>query len=334
MGLDQHGRTIDYLRISVTERCNYRCVYCMPPEGIQLKPHEEMMTLEEIERLVAIATQLGFSRIRLTGGEPLVRLGICDLVGAISHMDGIEAVAMTTNGARLAGMAEDLRAAGLSRVNISLDTLDPEQFHAITRHGRLQDVLDGIDASLAVGFGPVKINSVVVRQLHQDVLAFARLSVDRPLHVRFIEYMPVGEAGPLGTGWTREDSVPSEELVETIDRLSVADGGPQLMRIGRESAPLTWGPASYFQFPGAAGTVGFISPLSRHFCAECNRLRVTADGRIRPCLFSDMEFDVLTPLRHGTDEQVREVLQAALGSKPDDHHDRVGTERGMSQIGG
>lgn len=334
MGYDQHGRTIDYLRISVTERCNYRCVYCMPPEGIQLKRHEQMMTLEEIERLVAIATQLGFSRIRLTGGEPLVRLGIEDLVASISKMDGIEAVAMTTNGSLLAQKAQALHDAGLSRVNISLDTLDPQQFKEITRRGTIDDVFAGIDAALAVGFHPVKVNSVVVRQLNQDVLAFARLSVDRPLHVRFIEYMPLGDTGPEGTDWTREDSVPSDELAATIDRLSVESGGPRLERISKEEGPLTWGPATYFQFPGAKGTVGFISPLSRHFCKECNRLRVTADGKIRPCLFSDVEHDVLQALRTGTDQQVRDVLQAALASKPDDHHDRVGTQRGMSQIGG
>ena len=273
--------------------------------------------------------------MRLTGGEPLVRKGVVDLVGAITAIDGIENVSMTTNGVLLPAMVDDLRAAGLSRVNISLDTLDPDQFRAITRVGRLEDTLAGIDAALEAGLAPVKVNAVTVRSLNQDFLAFAKLSIDRPLHVRFIEYMPVGNAeGEGGTGWGKADVIPSEELCELISAQAAAAGLPALVPASKSSKPVGWGPARYFEFPGAAGTVGFISPLSRHFCSECNRLRVTADGKVRPCLFSDHELDVREALRNGDDEVVRSVLLEALGAKPDEHHDKVGTERNMSQIGG
>ncbi len=332
---DSHGRTIDYLRISLTDRGNFRCIYCMPEEGVCSMGHDEILRIEEIERLVRVAAGLGIRSVRLTGGEPLVRKGVVDLVDAITGMPGIENVSMTTNGVLLPAMIDDLKAAGLSRVNISLDTLDAEQFRAVTRVGRLEDTLAGIDAALAAGLSPVKVNAVTVRSLNQDFLAFAKLSLDRPLHVRFIEYMPVGnteEAG--GTGWGKADVIPSEELIDIISEQARAAGLPALVPAAKASKPVGWGPARYFEFPGAQGTVGFISPLSRHFCSECNRLRVTADGKVRPCLFSDDEYDVRTPLREGDDGAVRDVLLAALGAKPDEHHDKVGTERGMSQIGG
>ena len=331
---DSHGRVIDYLRISLTDRCNFRCVYCMPAEGVCSMGHDEILRIEEIERLVRVAAGLGIKSVRLTGGEPLVRKGVVDLVDAITDIDGIENVSMTTNGVLLPAMIDDLQAAGLSRVNISLDTLDPDQFHAITRVGRLEDTLAGIDAALAAGLNPVKVNAVAVRSLDQDFLEFAKLSIDRPLHVRFIEYMPVGDTSEdAGTGWGEGDVIPSEELFQTINRRAAAAGLPSLRAAGA-AKPLGWGPARYFEFPGAQGTVGFISPLSRHFCSECNRLRVTADGKVRPCLFSDTEYDVRAALRAGDDGVVREVLLRALGAKPDEHHDKVGTDRKMSQIGG
>ncbi len=332
---DGHGRTIDYLRISLTDRCNFRCIYCMPEEGVQQLAHDDILRIEEMEQAVRIAAGMGIKSVRLTGGEPLVRKGVVDLVRAISHMPGIENVSMTTNGVLLPKMASELKNAGLSRVNISLDTLDPEQFRQITRRGELQQTLDGIEAALATGFNPVKINAVTVRSLNQDYLAFAKLSIDRPLHVRFIEYMPVGEsAGSHGCGWGQEDVVPSEELHELINARARAEGMDELVPAGKHQ-PLGWGPARYFEFPGAKGTVGFISPLSRHFCSECNRLRLTADGKLRPCLFSDDEYDLRTALRgDGGDAAVRAVFAEALGAKPDEHHDKVGTDRGMSQIGG
>jgi cyclic pyranopterin phosphate synthase len=335
MGIDQHGRTIDYLRISVTDRCNLRCLYCMPEEGVAWKPHDAVLTLEEITRLVSIAAGEGFSRIRLTGGEPLVRLGIVDLVRDIARMPGIERLAMTTNGILLPRFAEDLRDAGLARVNISLDTLDPAQFTHITRWGNVNDVFSGIDAALRVGFDPVKVNAVVVRSLGQDLLAFARLSLDRPLHVRFIEYMPVGDpGGEEGLGWSARDTIPNEELIELINGRAEAQGLGRLIPLNSAGRPEGWGPAQYYRFEGALGTVGFISALSRHFCGECNRLRVTAEGKLRPCLFSDLEFDVKAALRSGDDDGVRGILHAALDAKPDEHHDQRGTERLMSQIGG
>lgn len=332
---DSHGRIIDYLRISLTDRCNFRCIYCMPEEGVCQLGHQEILSLEEIERLVRVAADLGITSVRLTGGEPLVRKGVESLVEAVTHTPGIQNVSMTTNGVLLPQMADGLKAAGLNRVNISLDTLDAEQFRQVTRVGRLEDTLAGIDAALETGFKPVKVNAVTVRSLDQDFLAFAKLSVDRPLHVRFIEFMPVGASdstGVNGAGWGKQDVIPSDELLGIINERAREAGMPALRPAGNK--PVGWGPAQYYEFPGAQGTVGFISPLSRHFCAECNRLRVTADGKIRPCLFSDNEFDVREALRGGTDDEVRAVLLEALGAKPDDHHDKVGTERGMSAIGG
>jgi cyclic pyranopterin phosphate synthase len=335
MGIDQHGRTIDYLRVSVTDRCNLRCLYCMPEQGVAWKPHDAMLSLEEIARLVQLAAAEGFSRIRLTGGEPLVRLGIVDLIRDIAQTPGVERVAMTTNGILLPKFADDLRNAGLNRVNISLDTLDPAQFTHITRWGKIQDVFTGIDTALRVGFNPVKINAVVVRSLNQDLLAFAKLSIDRPLHLRFIEYMPVGSPqGQDSLGWTEKDTIPNDELIGIISQKALADGLGELIPINSSAKPEGWGPAQYYQFRGALGTVGFISALSRHFCAECNRLRITAEGQLRPCLFSDLEFDIKTPLRNGDHDEVRRILREALGTKPDEHHNRVGTERLMSQIGG
>ncbi|MEG1493398.1 MAG: GTP 3',8-cyclase MoaA [Gordonibacter sp.] len=331
---DSHGRVIDYLRISLTDRCNFRCIYCMPEEGVSQLAHDDILRIEEIERAVRVAAGMGIRSIRLTGGEPLVRKGVVDLVRAIADVPGIENVSMTTNGVLLPQMAGDLKAAGLARVNISLDTLDEAQFRQITRCGALGQTLDGIEAALEVGFNPVKINAVAVRSLDQDYLAFAKLSLDRPLHVRFIEYMPVGESsGTDGCGWGKQDVVPSEELLGIINERARAAGMDELVAAGKDS-PLGWGPARYFEFPGAQGTVGFISPLSRHFCSECNRLRLTADGKLRPCLFSDDEYDLRCALRAGDEEAARAVFAQALHAKPDEHHDKVGTERGMSQIGG
>jgi len=307
----------------------------MPEEGVTWRPHEAMLSLEEIERFVRIASEEGFRRIRLTGGEPLVRRGIVDLVRALMEIPGIESVAMTTNGILLPKMARELKDAGLSRVNISLDTLDPEQYTYITRRGRIGDVFQGIDAALEVGLNPVKINAVVVRSLNQDLLSYARLSIDRPLHVRFIEYMPVGDScGVDGLGWSAADTIPNEELISMIDAQAREAGLGALISLGTDNKPEGWGPARYYQFEDALGTVGFISALSRHFCKECNRLRLTAEGALRPCLFSDKEFDASVALRSGDDDAVRRVLREALGSKPDEHHNRVGTERLMSQIGG
>lgn len=329
---DSHGRTIDYLRISLTDRCNFRCIYCMPADGVCALAHDEILRIEEIEQIVRVAAEHGIRSVRLTGGEPLVRKGVVELVESITSMPGIENVSLTTNGVLLPAMAEDLSRAGLHRVNISLDTLDPQQFRDITRTGRLEDTLAGIDAALEAGFNPVKVNAVTVRRLDQDFLKFAKLSCDRPLHVRFIEYMPLGDSSENGIGWGKEDVIPSEELLETINERA-AESGMEPLRPA-DDKPVGWGPARYYEFPGAMGTVGFISPLSRHFCSECNRLRLTADGKIRPCLFSDEEFDMRAAVREEGTEGIERVLFEALGAKPDDHHDKVGTERSMNKIGG
>jgi len=330
---DAHGRTIDYLRISVTDRCNFRCVYCMPEEGVAPLCHTDIMSFDEIMTVVRAGAELGIRRIRLTGGEPLVRKGIVELVREVAAVPGIRDVSLTTNGVLLPRMARDLREAGLRRVNISLDTLDEEQFALITRVGRLHDTLAGIEAALDAGFNPVKLNAVTVRRLDQDFFSFARMSVERPLHVRFIEYMPVGNATDPSSGWGPEDVVSSEEVRAAIDERAVAAGLGALVPLERSGGPDGGGPARYFQFAGAQGTVGFISPLSRHFCSQCNRLRLSADGKVMPCLFSDLKFDIKQAAATGV-EAAKAVLVQAMGMKPDEHHDRVGTERGMSQIGG
>ena len=333
---DPFGRRISYLRVSVTDRCDLRCFYCMA-EDMTFLPKADLLTLEELDRLCSAFIHKGVKKLRLTGGEPLVRRNVMSLVRSLSrHLKSgaLNELTMTTNATQLAKYAAELADCGVRRINVSLDTLDPAQFRQITRRGELQQTLDGIDAALAAGFNPVKINAVAVRSLDQDYLAFAKLSIDRPLHVRFIEYMPVGESsGSHGCGWGKDDVVPSEELFEIINERARAAGMDELVPAGNDR-PLGWGPARYFEFPNAQGTVGFISPLSRHFCSECNRLRLTADGKLRPCLFSDDEYDVRTALRAGDDQAVRAVFAEALGAKPDEHHDKVGTERGMSQIGG
>lgn len=357
---DGFGRGINYLRISVTDKCNFRCVYCMPETGVPARAHGELLTAEEIARFVRIVAQEGITRVRLTGGEPLVSHRIVPLIEEIRSISGIEDISLTTNGALLPRMAADLRAAGLDRVNISLDTLDPARFSHITRLGRVEQALAGIDAALEYGFTPVKVNTVVVRRMEQDVLDLARLSVDRPVHVRFIEYMPIGGgqsasaedtssghgldphcgAGAAGTGgalnpdlWDASDVVPSTELRERISSEAAAAGLGVLEPV-QNGGPLGAGPARYWAFPNAAGTVGFISAMSNHFCESCNRLRLTADGTIRPCLFSDAEYPVREALRSGDEDAVRTIYRNAIARKPRQHDDIDGTQRFMSQIGG
>lgn len=340
MATDAFGRRIDYLRISVTDRCNLRCMYCMPPGGIEWKSHEDILSFEEIERFAAIAADEGISKIRLTGGEPLVRHGIVDHVRRLVATSGIEAIALTTNATLLPQYAAELAEAGLKRINISLDTLDPEVYARITRRGKLDTVLEGIEAAFAVGMDPVKLNVVVVRGLDQDLLGFAKMTLDRPLHVRFIEYMPVGEVGEHSCtsaeadGWTEADHVPTDEILARLTAEGAAAGLGELQAVARNDAPGGWGPARYYRFPDARGTLGVISPLSHHFCGECNRLRLTADGGLRTCLFSDEELDVRSVLRTGTDEDVRQIIRDALAAKPEGHHQQHGTVRRMSQIGG
>ncbi len=340
MATDAFGRRIDYLRISVTDRCNLRCVYCMPPEGVDWKPQADILSFEEIERFARVAADEGISKIRLTGGEPLVRLGIVDHVRRLLETSGIEAIALTTNATLLRRYAADLAEAGLKRINISLDTLDPEVYARVTRGGTLAAALDGIEAAFEAGMDPVKLNVVVVRSLDQDLLGFAKMTIDRPLHIRFIEYMPVGEVGEHSCtsaeadGWSETDHVSTDEILMRVTAEGAAAGLGELGAVERERAPGGWGPARYYRFPGAQGTIGVISPLSHHFCGECNRLRLTADGKLRTCLFSDDELDVRSVLRGGTDADVRALIESALASKPEGHNQQHGTVRRMSQIGG
>lgn len=330
---DGQGRQIDYLRISLTDRCNLRCIYCMPEHGVKSIPRESVLTLEEVHKAIECASQLGIKHIRFTGGEPTVRKGLLSLIERTAQTPGIESVALTTNAILLPGMAADLKAAGLSRVNISLDTLDTEQYRFITRLGNLDDALKGIEAALSAGLFPVKLNTVVVRSLNQDLLSFARLTVDAPLHVRFIEYMPIGNGDDCGgCGWGPADVVPAKEIIETISAQAQSIGLGSLQPA--IATPDGWGPAQYYRLPGAQGTVGVISAISNHFCASCNRLRLTADGKIKPCLFSDTEYDIRSALRKGSEEEVLSVFKAALSHKPSGHEHRVGTRRMMSQVGG
>ena len=342
---DGFGRTIDYLRIAVTDKCNFRCVYCMPEEGVPLRDHGELLTAEEIAHFVRLAAGEGIRRVRLTGGEPLVSRRIVPLIRDIRAVLGIEDIALTTNGALLPKLAPALKDVGLDRVNISLDTLDPALFGRITRLGSLEQTLAGIDAALAYGFDPVKVNCVVVRRLHQDVFALAQMTIDRPIHLRFIEYMPIGDdetsshckADPQApwldpAQWDASDAVPSSELRAVLSRAGQRAGLGALEPA--DAAPAGAGPAQYWHFPGAVGTVGFISAMSDHFCSSCNRLRLTADGSIRPCLFSDDEYPVRDALRAGDDARVLQIWRAAVAHKPQEHQVIEGTDRFMSQIGG
>jgi cyclic pyranopterin phosphate synthase len=328
--LDAYNRPISYLRVSVTDRCNLRCVYCMPPEGVPWRPHADILRYEEIEIVVRAAAELGVSKVRLTGGEPLVRPGVTELVRKCARVPGVDDLAMTTNGALLARYATELADAGLQRVNISLDTLRPERFARITRCGRLEDVLAGIEAARRAGLTPIKFNVVVVRGLNDDeVVDLARQTVEAGWNVRFIELMPVGNGGLVDENW-RTRVVTAAEIRREIET-ALGPLEPAKMSVGG-------GPARYYRLPGARGTLGFITPISEHFCTRCNRLRLTADGRLRPCLLSEREIDLRTPLRQGADAaQIKALILQAIECKPPEHRldewQRPGG-RPMSEIGG
>ena len=324
---DQFNRPITYLRVSVTDKCNLRCGYCMPPQGLPWLPKDDVLTYEEIARIVSAAASAGVRSIRLTGGEPLVRRDLAALVRALRAIPGIEDIALSTNGLLLCDQLEALVAAGLNRVNISLDTLRPDRFEAIARRPGLQRVLDAVDASLAAGLHPVKINCVVMRGHNDDEVAdLARLTLGRAVYVRFIEVMPVHENVALQA----QAYVSSDEILERIAQsapLHPADG------------PGGNGPARYFAFEGAKGAVGIISPLSHDYCDRCNRVRLTADGRLRLCLFGDQHVDLRTPLRSGASQgELTGLLRGSMAIKPERHHLRLGETssrmRAFSEIGG
>jgi cyclic pyranopterin phosphate synthase len=306
----------------------------MPEDGIDFQPREEILTYEEILAVVRVGASMGLSRVRLTGGEPLVRHGIVDLVAMVNSVPGIEDVSLTTNGISLAQLAEPLARAGLRRVNVSLDTLRPERFNQITRLGRYDDVMEGIAAARAAGLSPVKVNVVVMRLINDDeVLDFARSTYERDWDVRFIELMPFLEEQETCIKDTSLvlGFVPSEEIRRQIEK--------ELGALEPSQTAVGFGPARYFKLPGAKGNVGFISAVSQeHFCETCNRMRLTADGKMRPCLLTDHEVDLKGVLRGGGDDAaLREGILEALRTKPDAHHLTDGNRprwRKMIQIGG
>ncbi len=324
---DRFGRKIDYLRISVTDRCNLRCLYCMPLEGVKPKPRQEILRFEEILTIVHAALRLGINRFRLTGGEPLLRKGIVPFIKSLTLLPGVRDISITTNGILLTRLGEQLKEAGVQRLNISLDTMNPEKYRKITRGGSFHTAWAGITKALELGFSPVKINVIALRNINDGEWAdFARLTRGHPLHIRFIELMPVGTSWHLvGKNFASCSQVRSE-----IEK-----------RLGKLT-PVTdmqgSGPAEYFHLPGAEGTIGFIHAMSSHFCASCNRLRLTADGKLRPCLHDRREVDVREAVRSGaTGEELQELFHKALQLKPANYHEATGapvTGRGMAQIGG
>lgn len=313
---DKEGRAIDYLRLSVTDRCNCRCTYCMAADGVPMLSHSDICSFEEFVRITRATCELGVRKVRLTGGEPLARLGIVDLVGMLRAIPGVEELDMTTNATLLAPIASDLRSAGLDRLNVSLDSLDPVRYEKITRRGHLADALAGLEAAWKAGFAGTKLNCVLMGGVNdEDVPRLAALARDRPVDVRFIELMPLGPA----SCWPRARFVSAEAVLEAV---------PGLVRVGHD------GVAELFSAPGWAGHVGLIRPMSCRFCADCTRIRVTADGRLKPCLHSAAEIN----LRGLDDEGLREALLAGIAAKPA-HHDMdeahaSASLRAMNEIGG
>lgn len=329
---DLFSRTISYLRLSLTDRCNLRCRYCVPPEGqAPCLNHDALLTYEELLRVVRAAVRVGMTKLRLTGGEPLVRKGIMDFVAQLGEIDGLRDIRITTNGVLLAQYAAGLKAAGISKINISLDSLKPERVAAITGADCLAQVWQGIETAQALGFAPVKLNMVVMRGINDDEIKdFALLSRDTPLHIRFIEFMPIGAS----SRWNKDTYLCSDRMKEQISLLG------ELIPVPRSE---TDGPASMFRLGAdAKGKVGFISPLSHHFCDRCNRLRLTSEGRLRACLLHDAETDLRAVLRRGcTEEEICATLLAAVRSKPQGHRieERLREQEGgchgrMSRIGG
>ena len=322
-GISQ-GR-VDYLRLSITDRCNLRCTYCMPPDGVPPRDHGDILSYEELAAFARVAATCGISKVRITGGEPLVRLGCADFVAMLGRTSGIDDISLTTNGVLLPRYAADLRRAGLRRVNISLDSLEPERFARISRGGRLGDALAGIDAAFAAGFTPIKVNALLLDGIENELEAFVDLTRERDVHVRFIEFMPLDRrvAGGDGLGGAGR-LVPAGEILQ---RLKERD------ELVPHQGPYGHGPAQYWQIPGALGTIGFIAGVSEHFCGSCNRLRLTADGRLRTCLFSGDEVDV-RPLLERPSELRAMIEKSVSGKSYDRCREALANERAMSQIGG
>lgn len=329
MFIDSFGRAVTYLRISLTDRCNLRCVYCMPKEGLQWQPRADQLSVDEIVRVVETAAQGGVRRVRLTGGEPLVHPHVVEIVRRIASIQNIEGVSLTTNAMLLERLAHPLADAGLKRVNISLDSLDADKFKRITRGGDLTRVWKGIAAAERAHLAPIKLNTVIVRGLNADELpTLAQLTMENDWHARFIEVMPIGNVQDWGEGFP----APSERYV------SVREMRSQLstFNLQPETTPVGNGPARTYRIPGALGTIGFISPLGEHFCQNCNRLRLTSDGRLRSCLVISAEVTLRDVVR--SEKPLDEFFHQAIANKPK-HHDMLAaapanSQRGMSQIGG
>lgn len=312
---DLLGRQIDYLRLSVTDLCNLRCTYCMPEAGVHKLAHRDILPLEQIEQIVKAAAQCGVRKVRITGGEPLVRRGIIDLCRRVSDVKGIQEVCMTTNGILLQKYAKELREAGVQRLNISLDTLRPDRYASLTRLGKLEDALAGMETAREAGFGPLKINVVLMGGINDDEIGdLIALTRDREDEVRFIELMPIGECAR----WDQARFLSCDAVLKAFPQLEAVD---------------TAGVARRYRMPGYRGTVGLIRPMSDHFCPSCNRIRVTADGTLKPCLHSPEEIS-LSGL--GPEALVR-TIEAAIRAKPARHHLEAGPSgslRAMNAIGG
>ncbi|MBC1504636.1 GTP 3',8-cyclase MoaA [Listeria booriae] len=328
---DRFGRVHDYIRISVTDRCNLRCVYCMPEEGMTFLPHEEVLSKDEIIDFMKIMVGYGIKKVRITGGEPLLRTDIVDIIAGLSAIPEIEDIAVTTNAMYLVKKAEALKEAGLTRVNISLDSLQEDRFKTITRGGRLQKVLDGIAKAEEVGLFPIKLNVVLIKGQNDDeILDFLEFTRDKDINIRFIEYMPIGHAGD---SWKKQ-YLSLQTIFDACDEAGFAYQPVDSIRGN--------GPSENFRLEGAKGTFGLIHPVSSHFCASCNRLRLTADGYIKACLYWDEEMNIRPLIKDP--EKLMELVQQSIDNKPESHEMAIAlqdemqshkpTTRRMSQIGG
>ncbi|MDS0525861.1 GTP 3',8-cyclase MoaA [Clostridium sp. SHJSY1] len=316
---DSYGRKINYLRISVTDLCNLRCKYCMPEKGIEKMLHNEILTLEEIQHITKSFVETGVDKIRITGGEPLVRKGILKLIEGIGKLDGIKDFAMTTNGIFLKKYAKNLKQAGLTRVNISLDTLNEEKYSQITKVGKLKDVLKGIEEAKRVGLTPIKLNVVLIKDFNENEIEdFVNLTRYEDIDIRFIELMPIGDL----KHWSMNRYVSNNIVLEKI---------PELIQMKSDDIS---SPAKYYKIPDGKGKIGLINPISCKFCENCNRIRLTADGKIKPCLHSNKEVDLKTLIREGKD--IRKVILETINNKPKEHELEEGhyISREMTAIGG
>lgn len=317
--IDGYGRKINYLRLSITDRCNLRCQYCMPEEGVEKLSHSDILSLEEIDEMVSSFVRLGIDKIRVTGGEPLVRNGVVSLIEMIRKHPEIKDLALTTNGLLLKKMAKSLKDAGLDRVNISLDSLKPEKYFQMTRGGSLETVLEGIEEAKRVGLTPIKLNVVIIGGFNDDeIVDFVHMTEDEAIEVRFIELMPIGEVAK----WSIKNYLPNTVVLEKV---------PELIPVASKDPA---SPAKYYKLPNGKGKVGLISPISCKFCTNCNRIRLTSEGKLKYCLHSDEEFD----LKKALDDQLDliEYIQQSVLKKPLEHHIGTGdtVARNMVQVGG